>query len=986
MHLYRQEPGLLSDATLARFVEDGDFLFNSAEVLFSLLLDAASRCERNIVCILDALDECSNFKLLANTLTDSFAGDGGPSNLKFILTSRPYESIRNALATLPKIHLSGESEEEVDQIAEEIGVVIEQRIRQLATLRRLTDSQEQSLRSVLRGTQQRTYLWVHLIFESLEEANILNRHSLTEAIQTLPLSVEEAYDKILSKSRNTKHVTKVLQLVVAAARPLHLKEVAVALTLDSQKHRTYANLMADVTDTAELQNEIRDLCGLFVVIIDGRLYLLHQTAREFLVDKDQRMTPHLRWQSSIDVNIANAVLAGICMRFLLLLQLKIPDEPDDKLLAKTFQEHDFLEYAVTYWPEHYRQAEAQAAAELDFLAQRLCSEEIWWLNIYLTIEDATQVPRMPLEIAGHLGLTSLIQPFLQLLKSDAADAWLDPSVGWWDTGYTLPIASRHGHTAFVDTLLKSDAFQSVRSWRPILNPFHSRHIHGTLGRALLLAASHGHYRVVELLLQAGANAKYTAYDGGPSPLSQAARRGADDVVGLLIKYGARSGIEPSHLLQNGTSCFNPLTKAAFDGDCTQVQLLLEEAHAIDAIDAAGDTALLRATKQGHCDAVVLLLDHNAAVDAADPDGRTSLLCAVEARNETIIRLLLERGADISARLRVAFYGEHHLTILDRAIRLGKGEIVELLLRQSPRSETFERCRDSAFWAIQSTEMAELLLKYGTSPDLKNPSGIPLLAHFAGLGHRDIVQALLDHSARIDVQEDTPPVIIGDRFPSFYCMPLAVAASKAHMEVMRLLIDRGARLDAGDSKGHTPLMCAASGGHTDASKLLLDHGAQVEARDKLGCTAFLYAVNFALGGTRSWECGEILLRVLLGRGARVDTANNNGHAALHSAATRDGGGAVVRFLLSHGAPVDMPDKKGTTPLMLAAFHGEVNALELLLAAGAQAAMTDSDGHTALWWVYQSRWITDAAQILRAAGAAEPISVKHRLRRYFHDPYK
>ena len=80
------------------------------------------------------------------------------------------------------------------------------------------------------------------------------------------------------------------------------------------------------------------------------------------------------------------------------------------------------------------------------------------------------------------------------------------------------------------------------------------------------------------------------------------------------------------------------------------------------------------------------------------------------------------------------------------------------------------------------------------------------------------------------------------------------------------------LVAGDS---TPLMEAASGGYADIVKLLIDHGANVNAKSSVGNTALTYAC-----------CGgyEDVVKILLDAGADVEHQNENGHTPLMEAAS------------------------------------------------------------------------------------------------------
>jgi len=87
---------------------------------------------------------------------------------------------------------------------------------------------------------RRTYLWVHLTLELIESDIDIDKTEIIEATSHLPRTVDEAYERILSGSHNFKEAKRLLH-IIAATRPLTLKEMNLALSL-RENHRSYVNL------------------------------------------------------------------------------------------------------------------------------------------------------------------------------------------------------------------------------------------------------------------------------------------------------------------------------------------------------------------------------------------------------------------------------------------------------------------------------------------------------------------------------------------------------------------------------------------------------------------------------------------------------------------------------------------------------------------------------------------------------------------------
>ena len=104
----------------------------------------------------------------------------------------------------------------------------------------------------------------------------------------------------------------------------------------------------------------------------------------------------------------------------------------------------------------------------------------------------------------------------------------------------------------------------------------------------------------------------------------------------------------------------------------------------------------------------------------------------------------------------------------------------------------------------------------------------------------------------------------------------------------------------------------------------------------------------------------LVRKLIERGADV---NKTGWAPLHYAAT-SGQVQIMELLLEHHAYIDAESPNGTTPLMMAALYGTPAAVKLLLDAGADAALRNQLGMTAIEFANKANR-RDSAELIAAA---------------------
>ena len=148
-----------------------------------------------------------------------------------------------------------------------------------------------------------------------------------------------------------------LHIIVAAARPLTLREMALALTI-RENHQSYNDL--DLKSQDWFRENIRNVCGLFVTIIGSRICLLHQTAKEFLIQNDQEIrheSPHggLKWKHSLQPQDSHRILTEIRTRYRLFAEFAA--NPNDTMLS---QYEVFLDYSAMHWAAHVRESHIEA--------------------------------------------------------------------------------------------------------------------------------------------------------------------------------------------------------------------------------------------------------------------------------------------------------------------------------------------------------------------------------------------------------------------------------------------------------------------------------------------------------------------------------------------------------------------------------------------------------------------------------------------------
>jgi len=155
--------------------------------------------------------------------------------------------------------------------------------------------------------------------------------------------------------------------------------------------------------------------------------------------------------------------------------------------------------------------------------------------------------------------------------------------------------------------------------------------------------------------------------------------------------------------------------------------------------------------------------------------------------------------------------------------------------------------------------------------------------------------------------------------------LIEAADNGHLNVVKLLIEKGADVNLKGEAWYGPLHAAAAKGHIEVVKILLENGADVN----------IFHQNKPLHYAAMNGHIEVA-RILLAHGADINAKGTDEAAPLHTAVSNNRL-AMLKWLLSQGANVNPRAAYGCTPLHFAAFGNNVEIGKILVEQGADPAL-------------------------------------------------
>lgn len=354
-----------------------------------------------------------------------------------------------------------------------------------------------------------------------------------------------------------------------------------------------------------------------------------------------------------------------------------------------------------------------------------------------------------------------------------AGAKVDPAD---DHGVTpLWLAAGNGAPVIVERLLKAGADPNVA--------------HASGETALMSAARSGHTAAVRLLLAWRADVSAKEKSRGQTALMWAAAQGHDDVVQDLIENGAD--------LHARSRVRRQLVNTTGNADYTGVM----------EVEDGGFTPLLFAVRAGQIETARVLLAAGAKVNDRAADGTSALVIAAHSGHGPLAAFLLEKGADPNAN------GSGY-TALHIAVRRGDVRLVKELLA---------RGADPDVRLVKATPARRISDDVALPRPLVGTTPLWLAAYY---GQVEILRELAAHNATPTLTSNNGATVL----------MAAIGRNQMNaLEMVKILADLGIDVNAADEEGNTALHRAASSGFDPLVQFLVERGAELEAENTKGET-------------------------------------------------------------------------------------------------------------------------------------------------------
>ncbi|WYZ44541.1 hypothetical protein EsH8_VII_000977 [Colletotrichum jinshuiense] len=438
------------DHTGKRLFEDVNSWDALSKMLISILEELILKDPslQSTYLVIDALDECeTNLDQLLHLIVQVSSLSG----VKLVVSSRNRRDIEDKLQpTEARTRLCLELKENSEHISWAVRIYITQCISELAQLQGDKVLQDQ-VRHRLQLKADGTFLWVSLVVQELRQAH---SWEILDIIDEVPAGLDRLYGRMIQQiqqlsRKNPELCCNVLSAVTTAYRPLHLDELQALTDLPQQNIAT-----------------IVALCGSFLTIRDNMVYLIHQSAKDFLALDSYVFPSGLALGHSTIALRSIEVLSRTLHRDI--YSLRAPGFPIDRVRPPDPDPLLPARYSCVYWVSHLADPAGQEACRRGLKDSGpahafLKKHYLYWLEALSLLGSIS---------AGILQITKLVHlaqwnACLQTLEghldqvmsvdfsgdgTQIASASQDNTVKIWDSNTGHCLQTLEGHNHFVNSV------------------------------------------------------------------------------------------------------------------------------------------------------------------------------------------------------------------------------------------------------------------------------------------------------------------------------------------------------------------------------------------------------------------------------------------------------------------------------------------------------------------------------------------------------